>query len=187
MTRYFRLLGRLLITANLRVVTGLHIGGAAAGLNIGGLDNPVIRDARTRQPYIPGSSIKGKMRSLAERARGFNPDDPKEVQKIGPIRIHICQDATAYSTCAVCQVFGVPGEMKHSTPTRLTVRDTFLDPHSLEYAQLDFLSTEVKWEASIDRITSAALPRQMERVPAGAVFANCELVLSLYETGGDRA
>jgi CRISPR-associated protein Csm3 len=183
----FRLLGRLLISGTLRAVTGLHIGGAAAGLNIGGLDNPVIRDPRTRLPYIPGSSLKGKMRSLAERARGFDPDQKDEIQEIGKVRIHMCRASAAYATCQVCQVFGVPGELEHSQPTRLSVRDAFLNTASLEGAQMDFHYTEVKWEASIDRITSAALPRQVERVPAGALFTGVELVLSFYDTGRELA
>jgi len=162
-----KLLGRLLISGTIEAVTGLHIGGSPAGLSIGGMDNPVIRDPRTRFPYIPGSSVKGKMRSLAERARGFDPDNRDQVQRIGQVRIHVCQTPEAYKSCAVCQIFGLPGELKHSAPTRLTVRDAFLDPISLEGAQTDSLFTEVKWEASIDRITSAALPRQIERVPAG--------------------
>lgn len=179
----FRLLGRLLLNGTLRAMTGMHIGGSPVGLNIGGLDNAVIRDPKTRWPYIPGSSLKGKMRSLSERARGFDPQDNDQIQRIGQVRIHVCKDPNEYVRCPVCQVFGLPGELGHSTPTRLTVRDTFLDPDSLEGAQMDFLFTEVKWEASIDRITSAALPRQIERVPARAVFKEVELVLSLYDVG----
>src|SRR5262249_19220975 len=74
-------------------------------------------------------------------------------------------------------------EQRHSTPTRLIVRDVRLDAASLHGAQLDFLSTEIKWEVSIDRITSAALPRQIERVPAGAIFKGFELVFTLYDLG----
>ena len=107
------------------------------------------------------------------------------MQRIGQVRIHVCRTKAAYLACPVCQVFGLPGELEHSAPTRLTVRDTFLDPASLEGAQTDFLYTEVKWEASIDRITSAALPRQTERVPAGARFGDAELVLSFYQLGAD--
>jgi len=183
MTDYIKLLGRVFINGDIRAVTGLHIGGAPAGLAIGGLDNPVIRDPVTRQPYIPGSSLKGKMRSLSERARGFDLEDDSQVQRIGQVRIHVCKDPVAYAQCDVCQVFGLPGELEHSTPTRLAVRDVFLDPSSLEGAETDFLSTEIKWEASIDRITSAALPRQIERVPAGALFKGFELVFSLYDLG----
>lgn len=183
----FKLLGRLLISGTVEAVTGLSIGGSPVALSIGGFNNPVIRDPRTRAPYIPGSSLKGKLRSLAERARGFDPDNPDQVQRIGPVSIHVCRKPEAYAACHVCQLFGLPGELGHSAPTRLMVRDVFLDPVSLEGAQTDFLYTEVKWEASIDRITSAALPRQIERVPAGARFTDAELVLSFYDLGGNRA
>lgn len=183
MAAFVKLLGRVFIRGTIRANTGLHIGAGSAGLTIGGLDNPVIRDPQTRLPYIPGSSLKGKMRSLAERARGFDPDNKSEVQAISNIRIHVCRDPDAYATCDVCQLFGVPGNLDHTTPTRLTVRDAFLDRQSLEGAQTDFLYTEVKWEASIDRITSAALPRQVERVPAGACFTGMELIMSLYDLG----
>jgi CRISPR-associated protein Csm3 len=166
----FKLLGRLLISGTVEAVTGLHIGGSPAAIGIGALDNPVIRDPRTRAPYLPGSSLKGKLRSLAERARGFDPDNRDQVQRIGQVRIHVCRKEADYNVCPVCQVFGLPGELDHSAPTRLTVRDAFLERASLEGAQTDFLYSEVKWEASIDRITSAALPRQIERVPAGARF-----------------
>jgi len=92
--------------------------------------------------------------------------------------------------CDVCQVFGVPGERDFATPTRLVVRDAFLSDESaqkLENAQTDLPYTEVKTEVSIDRVTSAANPRQMERVPAGAVFCQAEMVFSLYEGEGCSA
>jgi CRISPR-associated protein Csm3 len=180
-----RLLGRVFLTGDIRIDTGLHIGAGSAGLNIGGLDNPVVRDPLTRRPYIPGSSLKGKMRSLAERKRGFNPEDPDDFQRIQKVRIHICKKPEQYAACDVCQVFGLPGELDHSEPTRIIIRDVFLDPASLEGARTDFLNTEVKWEASIDRITSAAVPRQMERVPAGAVFRGFEIIFSFFDVGRD--
>ena len=63
--------GKLIVNGEIEAVTGLHIGGAAAGLDIGGIDNPIIRHPITRQPYIPGSSLRGKMRngSIATMAR----------------------------------------------------------------------------------------------------------------------
>jgi CRISPR-associated protein Csm3 len=61
------LYGRVLVTGNIRAVTGLHIGKGKEGVMIGGVDNPVMRDALSNQPYIPGSSLKGKLRSLAEK------------------------------------------------------------------------------------------------------------------------
>ena len=60
-----RLQGKYIIQGKIKVLTGLHIGGPTTGLNIGGVDNIVIKDAKGK-PYIPGSSLKGKMRSLLE-------------------------------------------------------------------------------------------------------------------------
>ncbi|HMA33161.1 MAG TPA: type III-A CRISPR-associated RAMP protein Csm3 [Chloroflexia bacterium] len=179
---HVRLLGRIFLTGDITLKTGLHIGGAASTLSIGGVDNQVIRDTLTGRPYIPGSSLRGKMRSLSEkfgaRAQNF---------AIGQgVRIHVCKTRADYDSCEVCQIFGVPGELESSGPTRLIVRDVFLtEASAAELAGLrtDLPFTEIKWEAAIDRVTSAATPRQMERVPAGAVFGPFELVYSLYQAG----
>jgi CRISPR-associated protein Csm3 len=178
-----QLVGRVLITFDIEAVTGLHIGGSDAGVEIGGVDKTVIRDRLTNRPYIPGSSLKGKMRSLLEKYKGL-----KQNQGIGKgSTIHSCgadakddpRGKREYENCDVCQVFGVPGERDFATPTRLVVRDAFLSEISaqkLEGAQTDLPYTEVKTEVSIDRVTSAANPRQMERVPAGAVFGGFKQV-----------
>jgi len=96
--------------------------------------------------------------------------------------------------CEVCHIFGLtPGAGRKNwgnlMPTRLIVRDVHLSPEWIEEverkkAKMDLPFTEVKWEAAIDRITSAAVPRQNERVPAGAVFAPFEFVYSLYDLNG---
>ena len=57
------------IRAKLVTKTGLRIGGTEEGMSIGGAENPVIRDYYGK-PYIPGSSLKGKMRSLLEQSTG---------------------------------------------------------------------------------------------------------------------
>lgn len=177
--RQIQLKGRVFITFDIRAVTGLHIGGSDAGVEIGGVDKTVIRDKLTNRPYIPGSSLKGKMRSLLEKYHNKPINFPKNKPAF-----HVCQSAEPYKTCQVCQVFGVSGEQEFATPTRLVVRDAFLSEGSakgLENAQTDLPYTEVKTEVSIDRVTSAANPRQMERVPAGAIFDKAEMVFSLYE------
>ena len=177
------LYGRIFARGDIRVVTGLHIGGASAGLAIGGVDNPVIRDAQTGYPYVPGSSLRGKMRSLWEKMTGAPQNWP-----IGKgVRIHVCEKAQDYGSCPVCQIYGVPGQLEASFPTRLVVRDVFLGKESerilREQAQTDLPYTEVKWEAAIDRVTSAATPRQVERVPAGTRFEGLEMVFSVYDPG----
>jgi CRISPR-associated protein Csm3 len=105
-------------------------------------------------------------------------------QRIGQVTIHTCQSAQEYADCAVCHIYGLPGQRDFSTSTRLVVRDVQLTEESVEAlrkAKTDLPLSEVKWEAAIDRVTSAATPRQMERVPAGAVFGPAELVYSVYE------
>ena len=176
MARQIRLYGKVFITGDIKAATGLHIGGGDAGINIGGMDNPVIRNARNNQPYIPGSSLKGKMRSLSEKIAN-RPQN----SRIQNIYIHVCQSEDEYDGCDVCHIFGVPGDKEYSSPTRLFVRDVMLDENSLEGVKTDLAYTEIKWEASIDRITSAAVPRQLERVPEGAIFKDFELSYGVYE------
>ncbi len=190
------LLGRIIITGRIRALTGLHIGGSPGALAIGNVDMPVIRDAVTGRPYIPGSSLKGKMRSLAEKVTGAPQN--KSIGK--DVTIHVAGgdkrdygDEKEYRYAGIEQyqkywvnpLFGVPGEVGFEipAPNRLIVRDIPLEEESaraLLAARTDLPYTEVKWEAAIDRVTSAATPRQMERVPADAVFAPMELVFSLY-------
>ncbi|GAB4563609.1 MAG: type III-A CRISPR-associated RAMP protein Csm3 [Anaerolineae bacterium] len=171
---------RVFLTFHIEAVTGLHIGGSDTGIEIGGVDKTVIRDPLTNRPYVPGSSLKGKMRSLLEKYKGL-----RQNQRIGQGYIHSCDDEAGYATCEVCQVFGVPGERKFGTPTRLVVRDVHMTKESAEQlastARTDLPFTEVKTEVSIDRVTSAANPRQIERVPAGAVFGPAELIYSIYD------
>jgi CRISPR-associated protein Csm3 len=179
MTERANLYGRVFIECKIEAETGLHIGGAESSLSIGGVDNVVIRDPLSNQPYIPGSSLKGKMRSQMEKFHS-RPQN----QRIGQVTIHTCQSAQEYADCAVCHIYGLPGQRDFSTSTRLVVRDVQLTEESVEAlrkAKTDLPLSEVKWEAAIDRVTSAATPRQMERVPAGAVFGPAELVYSVYE------
>ena len=180
MTKQANLYGRVFIVSQIRAETGLHIGGAESSLSIGGVDNVVIRDPLSNQPYIPGSSLKGKMRSQMEKFHSLPQN-----QRIGQVTIHTCMSAADYAQCAVCHIYGLPGERDFSTSTRLVVRDVQLTPESVEElrkAKTDLPLSEVKWEAAIDRVTAAATPRQMERVPAGAVFGPAEIVYSIYES-----
>ena len=185
-TAVVTLYGRLFIGGSIRLLTGLHIGAGKEELQIGGIDNAVLRDSLTTKPYIPGSSLKGKMRSLWEKANGVPQNYP--ISRRPPlVRLHICREAN----CRVCPVFGVPGDQQSFNPTRLVVRDVQLDEAVAELIDLaertDQTYTEVKYEAAIDRITSAAVPRPMERVPAGAAFGPMEMVFSIYDaTDYDR-
>ena len=180
MDKVITLYGRVFVECQIKAETGLHIGGSEAGMSIGGVDNVVIRDPISQRPYIPGSSLKGKMRSLMEKATGALQNNPISEK----VKIHCCETVDSYDECVVCHIYGLPGQREFSSPTRLIVRDAFLDPDSvveLQAARTDLPFSEVKWEASIDRVTSAAVPRQVERVPAGAVFGPASMVYSIYE------
>lgn len=167
-----KFIGKVFINAVIEIETGLHIGGSRESLEIGGLDNPVIKTVNGI-PYIPGSSIKGKMRCSLERADGI-----KENRRHG--------EPCGCGKCNVCLLFGsATTDEKKRTITRLSVRDSFLD---LKYFKEKFpelygreVYTEEKTENVIDRIKGTAQhPRVMERVPAGSRFTS-EIVISFYE------
>jgi CRISPR-associated protein Csm3 len=182
-----RLVKKILIAGRIEALTGLHIGGSDVGLTIGGADKVVIRDPRNSQPYVPGSSLKGKMRSLLERSDCAAEGCLVVENRGGEVKCGPCE----CGLCAVCHVFGVAAnkaEDQRSGASRLLVRDAFL--RNAEEVNrmpgLDMPFTEIKTEVSIDRITSAANPRQFERVPAGASFA-FELVLNVFEGDEEEA
>jgi len=175
---------KILISGTITTKTGLHIGGSSVGMSIGGADATVVRNPLTNQPYIPGSSLKGKMRSLLEKVEGkFGPKQGEQI------------NYSAYTTDPddiICKIFGtMPEKMKgkEQPSSRLIVRDCELNKESekaLSRSQeTDMPYTEVKTEVVIDRITSAATPRQLERVPAGAMF-NMRLILNIYDNDKDK-
>ncbi len=176
--RTITLVGRIFLDFDIKTLTGLHIGGAPGTLAIGNVDNPVIRNPFTNEPYVPGSSLRGKMRSQLEKLYGAEQNS-----SIGTnVSIHSAKTAAQYRTSVVSQVFGIPAADFLTEPTRLIVRDAFLTAATKErYGSIrtDLPYTEVKWEAAIDRVTSAATPRQQERVPAGAAFSGA-LTFTLY-------
>lgn len=177
-----KLIGKLILQGDLHCETGLHVGAGKGSLEIGGSDNPVVKDAFGR-PYIPGSSLRGKVRSLLEQASGMAV--PSELvylsrRKGQEVRIHQ-SDRPDDDICLLFgrnpgrmeRVSGEPFDTSHTTPARLAVFDAPLDPESITSQMrenLDDELTEVKSENSIDRITSQANPRTLERVPAGARF-----------------
>lgn len=178
-TKTLKVMGRIFIEYKLRALTAIHVGGSAVGITIAGLDNPVIRDPVSNRPYIPGTSLKGKIRSLLEKQYGLPP-----TKEIARTRIHVCEKEGDYKKCPVCHVFGVPAELDYENiPACLLVRDLHLSEESakaLDGLPLDRPYTEIKTEVSIDRITSQANPRSVERVPAGAVFGPGEFVYTIY-------
>jgi CRISPR-associated protein Csm3 len=222
------LIGKLRLESTLLVDTGLHIGGGGENLDIGGLDKPVIRDPLTDYPYLPGSSLKGKLRSILERFLNKSLNRPGGS---GTYRYESDDLDDGYSevdgqlipyegarTCQLSRIFGSTGgsggrtktwiktsvvkaqgldelgtrpinsEEYTSTrgrnaPARLIVRDSHLLPSSAEkLRKIDtgLFMTEWKFENGLDRITAAANPRQLERVPAGSEF-RFELVYTVED------
>lgn len=179
--KHIKLFGKVIIETRIEAITGLHIGGSSTGLEIGGIDKAVIRNPIDKRPYIPGSSLRGKMRSQTEKVLGL-----RQNKSIAQVTIHSCSKKEEYEKdggCPVCHIFGVPAE-DFNLPARLIVRDAPLNEDSakkMEKANTELRYAELKTEVAIDRVTNAASPRNLERVPAGAVFGPVELVFSIYE------
>ena len=177
-----QLVGKLILSGDLHCETGLHIGAGKGSLEIGGADNPVVKDA-FGLPYIPGSSLRGRIRSLLENALGLTT--PAELvylskRKGQEVRIHQ-SDRPDDEICLLFgrnpgrmdRVAGEPLDTRAATPARLAIYDAPLVAESITAQMrenLDDEITEVKSENAIDRITSQANPRTLERVPAGARF-----------------
>ncbi len=167
----YAFIGNLILTGEIRCKTALHIGGSKDAYEIGGMDNPVIKTMKG-MPYIPGSSLKGKLRSLLEWSLGKVTGS--ETCKCGELG------------CEICRIFGTSADKKTKFgPTRLVVRDAFLTKDSRE--ELEALGsttfTEVKTETAIDRLTGKAKDgslRPIERVPEGTEF-NFSMVYSVYK------
>jgi CRISPR-associated protein Csm3 len=177
-----KLIGKLILDGELECRTGLHIGAGKGSLEIGGADNPVVKDS-FGLPYIPGSSLRGRVRALLEQSLGLAV--PSELvylsrRKGQEVRIH----QSDRPDDEICLLFGrnpgrvdrVSGDAADTTvasPARLTIYDAPLIAESITpqmRENLDDELTEVKSENAIDRITSQANPRTLERVPASARF-----------------
>lgn len=182
------------LTGTLELVSGLHIGSGNTEMHIGGTDNPVIKNPDTRQPYIPGSSIKGKIRSLLEWQLGVIGDtggSPLGFKHIGKITdAHVQTQAKN-----LLKLFGGAPEgsgnhndelVKAIGPTRLAFWDCALEKTWVEdMNRRNLLLTETKMENTIDRIRGvAANPRNTERVPAGARF-EFQLTLRIHDDDED--
>lgn len=158
---------KIQITGTIEVVTGMHIGGSEAFAAIGAIDSPVIIDPLSRKPIIPGSSLKGKMRALL--AKAYNPtvvnhnDDSEKISRL----------------------FGSSANNKLMT-SRLIFSDMILDNYDeLHSKGLDSI-TEVKFENTINRKTSIATPRQIERVIRGSKF-ELNIIYDVLEDYQDQA
>ena len=164
-----KLLEKYKINGTIKLLSGLHIGDAKEQSEIGGLDSPVVRRKDNKQPFIPGSSLKGKMRCLLEQSEGAA----------------IVGEGSELTNT----LFGITENKRRNKPpklSRLIVRDADLNRLSAEQfsnIDMDMPFTEIKFENTIDRANGAARQgglRQIERVPAGAIF-DIKFILNIYE------
>jgi CRISPR-associated protein Csm3 len=153
---------KLKITGTVRVDTGLHIGASSAFSAIGAIDSPVVKDTLTRRPIIPGSSLKGKMRTLLARSRSQSVVLPK-ADRDEPEILRL------FGGSAQVAVDG-DGSRKRLPNSRLKFADCFMSNYDA-LRDRDIPVTEVKFENTINRLTAVANPRQIERVIRGAEFA----------------
>lgn len=181
-----QLTGIDIITADLVVLTGLRIGAGENEMRIGGVDNQVIRHPRTLEPYIPGSSLKGKIRSLLEWRTGAVQENPlgyKEyINASGPEKKQIKY---------ILQLFGMSADTRLSDeearsigPSRLAFWDCDIKKELTSDTNVESRTlVEVKSENIINRISGAAdHPRQTERVAAGSIF---DFKLSMKKINND--
>ena len=171
------------IKAKLVLQTGLHIGAGDSEMHIGGIDNSVIKHPLTQSPYIPGSSLKGKIRTLLEWRSGAVQNNPLTLKDVSKNPEEVKN---------ILRLFGISGDTKNSVQevaeigvSRLAFWDCALNEDWEKAIRDDNqLLTEAKSENTIDRITSTAgNPRQTERVPAGAKF---DFKLTLRQFEGDK-
>ncbi len=160
-----QLIKKIKITTILNLTTGLHIGGSSDNVEIGGIDKTIIRRSKDNVPYIPGSSLKGKIRSLLEQIAGCS--------EVG-------------GNMDINDLFGFAKENK---PSKLIVRDSYMTKESkklLEESEyLDLPYTEVKFENTILRDTGTATnPRKIERIPGGVAF-NVEFIINVWDNDVD--
>lgn len=174
------------LEGTLELLSGLRIGASEGEIRIGGVDNQVIRNPINNQPYIPGSSLKGKVRSLLEWRSGAVKSEPLGIGDLS---------ARHPEVRPILQLFGVGGgdqlsdeQARDLGPTRLAFWDAALQADWVRQIEGDnLLLTEVKTENRIDRIKGVAEhPRQTERVPAGSRF-DFRLSIKLLDIDGDGA
>lgn len=138
---------KILISGKIELVTGMHIGTGGEYAAIGAVDSPVVRDAMTSKPIIPGSSLKGKLRSVL--AKEYSPmannagDDSEEIKRL----------------------FGAG-----SRPSRVIFSDMHLSNMDDLNDKGIYTPTEIKFENTINRLSGVANPRQIERTIRGCEF-----------------
>lgn len=171
--------GNIILKGKIVCDTGLHIGESNESLEIGGIDNMVMRDKKSDLPYIPGSSLKGKLRNLLEL---FTKEFVENINK-GNSRKGF--EPCNCGKCIVCKIFGFTNDSDgvYVGPTRIIVRDAFPDESTRKFwdkSEDVSRGAELKTENVIDRVKSSAFNlRPSERVPKDSKF-NFEIVFGVY-------
>jgi CRISPR-associated protein Csm3 len=184
-----KLIAKVIIEGKIKALTGLHIGGSKSSMEIGGVDLNVIKTPEG-VPYIPGSSLKGKLRSLLAREQGsmgVSRRDLDEADKKNGTK-------TDEDFPLISNIFGIAGDSSSSSKsviTRLYVRDAFLNPTDFNTqfsgVELELEYSDVKIENNIDRKRGTAVaPRHIERVPSGVKF-DFELVYNVFDDNTEAA
>ncbi len=177
------------ITGRIKLESGLHIGAGDTELRIGGTDNSVIKHPHTGEPYIPGSSLKGKVRALLEMRSGLLTKAGNGKPLSASILKKNLSPTEQKEAIAILQLFGVSGaddqETQEIGPSRAAFADSSLNDLSREAVKVGNWSFfEVKSENSIDRIKGVAEhPRFTERVVAGLAF---DFSITIKKMEGDE-
>ena len=138
------------ITGIIQAETGIHIGGNSQFAAIGAVDSPVIRDVYTDYPMIPGSSLKGKMRTLLAKQYNKGLEKPENDDD------------------RILRLFGSAekGQIQFS---RLIFSDMIM-VNAEKLQKQGISTTEIKFENTINRLTAVAMPRQIERAVRGSEY-----------------
>lgn len=168
--------GKIKITGKIELLTGMHIGGSKEFSAIGAIDSPVIRDSYSGNPIIPGSSLKGKMRTLLARKYSDSglPKPHNEDSK------------------EILRLFGSSGDTKRDATesgiqqSRLLFSDMFLNKdNEKELKNVVSFVTEIKFENTINRLTAEAMPRQIERTIRGTEF-DLNIIYNIYNIEAEK-
>ncbi|MBW9220635.1 type III-A CRISPR-associated RAMP protein Csm3 [Methanothermococcus sp. SCGC AD-155-M21] len=179
--KILKLKGKLIIAGKIEAITGLHIGGTAETLKIGGSDNPVIKDKNGRV-FIPGSSLKGKIRSLLEISECSEENNKSKGESSKSEENNKPEEdgnPCGCGGCPVCLIFGPHDSKSIKEPRRVIVRDGYIK-NVKDTSEL-YEKLEAKVENTINRVkgTTDQGVRTMERVVAGSEF-DYEVIFNIY-------
>jgi CRISPR-associated protein Csm3 len=185
-----KLIAKIIITGKIKSLTGLHIGGSKSSMEIGGVDLNVIKTP-DGVPYIPGSSLKGKMRSLLAREEGSMGVSRRDLDDTDKSNRAVKTDE---DFPLISNIFGMAGDLSTGSTsilTRLYVRDAFLNTvdfaNQFKDVDLELDYSDVKIENNIDRKRGTAVaPRHIERVPSGVKF-DFELVYNVFNDNTENS